>query len=209
MDNCPSIIFDLDGTLWDTSEITLKIWENIAQEYNIEIKENDIKNIMGLTIKEIVEYLFKNNTKNGYRFISECQKEENKYFEQHGGKIYKNTIYTIKELSKKTKIFIVSNCQKGYIEAFLKHYNLERYISDFECSGNTGKEKTDNTKIIIKRNNVSNALLVGDTEKDYRAAVENNIKFIWASYGFGVCNSYYKKIDDIYDILKIINDNVF
>ena len=47
-------------------------------------------------------------------------------------------------------------------------------------------------------------ILVGDTEKDYRAAVENNIKFIWASYGFGVCNSYYKKIDDIYDILKII-----
>jgi phosphoglycolate phosphatase len=43
----------------------------------------------------------------------------------------------------------VSNCQAGYIEAFLEYYKLKEYFTDFECSGNTMQSKADNIKSII------------------------------------------------------------
>ena len=95
-----SIIFDLDGTLWDTSKEIEQIWKKVAQDYYIEFNEEKIKQIMGFTKKEIIEYLFKGNSEKGNEFITECQENENKYLRKNGGYIYKNTIKTLKDLSK-------------------------------------------------------------------------------------------------------------
>ncbi len=48
---------------------------------------------------------------------------------------------TILTLSQNYAVCIVSNCQKGYIELFLKKTGLENAITDFECFGNTGLSK--------------------------------------------------------------------
>ena len=42
---------------------------------------------------------------------------------------------TILTLSQNYAVCIVSNCQKGYIELFLKKTGLENAITDFECFG--------------------------------------------------------------------------
>lgn len=138
-----SIIFDLDGTLWDTSKEIEKVWTKVAQNYNIKVNKEKIKKIMGFTKDEIIEYLFKGNCKEGNEFISKCQDKENEYLRENGGHIYKNTISTIKELANKYDLYIVSNCQDGYIESFFEYYSLKLYFRDFECSGRTGmcKEK--------------------------------------------------------------------
>ena len=97
----------------------------------------------------------------------------------------------------------MSNCQSGYIEAFLEHYSIEKYFKDYECSGNTGLSKEKNIKEVIKRNKIAKAIYVGDTIKDYESTKANELNFIWAEYGFGECNKYYKKIKDISDLLRI------
>ena len=198
-----SIIFDLDGILWDTSKEIEQVWKNVAQNYNIKVNEDIIKKIMGLTKKEIIEYLFRGNSKKGNKFITECQEKENEYLKENGGHIYKNTIKTIIDLSNKYDLYIVSNCQAGYIEAFLKHYSIEKYFNDYESSGNTGLNKDKNIEIVLKRNNISEAVYVGDTKKDYESANKNKILFIWAEYGFGKCNKFYKKIKDICELRNI------
>lgn len=198
-----SIIFDLDGTLWDTSKEIEQVWKNVAQNYNIKVNEDIIKKIMGLTKKEIIEYLFRGNSKKGNEFITECQEKENEYLKENGGHIYKNTIKTIIDLSNKYDLYIVSNCQTGYIEAFLKHYSIEIYFNDYESSGNTGLNKDKNIEIVLKRNNISEAVYVGDTKKDYESANKNKILFIWAEYGFGKCDKFYKKIKDICELRNI------
>jgi len=199
-----AIIFDLDGTLWDTSKEIEFVWSKIAKDYNLEVKDNQIKNIMGLTKSEIIEYFFDNNLELGNQFITVCQNKENEYLSKFGGGIYKNTIETIKKLSKSYNLYIVSNCQSGYIETFLDYYNLGQYFRDYECSGNTGESKEYNIKLVIKRNNIVDAIYVGDTNKDYQAAKGNNIKFIWAKYGFGFCDNYYKYIEDISELCNNI-----
>lgn len=158
---------------------------------------------MGLTKEEIVQYLFSDNQEKGEEFITECQKEEVEYLSKYGGNIYKNTISTIKELSKSYELYIVSNCQTGYIEAFLNYYDLSDYFKDYECSGNTLKDKSANIKLIIDRNRVLEAIYVGDTKSDYNAVQKNNIKFIWAKYGFGICNKYDYVINDIQELIPL------
>lgn len=198
-----AIIFDLDGTLWDTTEEIKDVWNKVAKKYNLKIKSAQIKEIMGLTKEEIINYLFSRNKEKGIEFIEICQKSENEYLSKNGGHIYKNTLSTIKELSLKFDLYIVSNCQSGYIEAFLEYYSLKQYFKDYECSGNTGMNKYDNIKNVLKRNNILKAIYVGDTQKDYESADKNGVPFIWAEYGFGNCNIYYKKIKDICELINI------
>ena len=195
-----AIIFDLDGTLWDTTKQVKIVWHKVTKKYNIEVNDNQIRQIMGLTKDEIGKLLFSDNLELGNKFITECQKRENEYISKYGGNIYSNTIKTIKKLYKNYDLFIVSNCQAGYIETFLNYYDLKKYFKDYESSGNTGKDKEFNIKIIKDRNSIENALYVGDTQKDYLAAKCNNIKFIWAKYGFGFCEYYDDCIDDIFDL---------
>lgn len=159
---------------------------------------------MGLSNSEIISNFFNNDTLLGNSFLDECQKNENDYLSIHGGNIYPNTIQTIQTLSKKYNLFIVSNCQQGYIETFLKFYNLNNYFIDFECSGNTKLSKTSNIKLLMERNNIKAAIYTGDTENDYNAATNSNNCFIWASYGFGNCNKYDYKINDIKELLSIL-----
>lgn len=200
-----AIIFDLDGTLWDTRNEVKKVWNKIAKSYDLDIKDEQINDIMGLTKEEIINYFFA-NAKLGEEFITKCQNKENEYLTKFGGKIYKNAIKTIKMLYKNYNLFIVSNCQAGYIEAFINYYRLKGYFKDYESSGNTGEDKESNIRMILKRNKIKNAIYVGDTSKDYLAATKNNIKFIWAKYGFGICNCYDAYINDILDLYYKIND---
>ena len=67
-----AIIFDLDGTLWDTTVQVEKVWNDVAKNYNIDIKDKQIKDIMGLTKNEIIQYLFENNIQLGEEFIKDA-----------------------------------------------------------------------------------------------------------------------------------------
>ena len=199
-----SLIFDLDGTLWDSTKQIKIVWNKVAQKYKINLNKISIEAIMGLSNSEIISNFFNNDTLLGYSFLEECQKSENEYLSINGGNIYANTIQTIHTLSTKYNLFIVSNCQKGYIETFLDFYNLNDYFMDFECSGNTNLPKTLNIKLLMKRNNIKTSIYIGDTENDYNAAINSNNRFIWASYGFGNCNKYDYQINDIKELLNIL-----
>lgn len=106
--------------------------------------------------------------------------------------------------SKSYPLFIVSNCQCGYIEAFLKYHKLGEYFKDFECSGKTSLVKGENIVDIMKRNHLEHSIYVGDTQGDCDAAKLANIPFVYASYGFGEVDRYDYVIKEISDIVKLV-----
>jgi phosphoglycolate phosphatase len=82
-------------------------------------------------------------------------------------------------------MYIVSNCQEGYIETFLHYHRLETYFKDFESHGRTKLSKGENIRLVMMRNHIEEAVYIGDTRGDMEAAEQAGIPFIFAAYGFG------------------------
>jgi phosphoglycolate phosphatase len=189
------IIFDLDGTLWNPSEVIIRSWNKVLGNYK-EIKNpitiEQLSSVLGLQIQQIGEKLFPylDDEKLRTKIMDECCSLECEIIEKEGGVLFKDMEKTIKHLHETHPLFIISNCQSGYIEAFLKYYNFEKYFIDIECAGNTGLSKGENIKLIIDRYNLKDPVYVGDTQSDCDASNLAGIPFIFAGYGFGKAKTY-------------------
>lgn len=183
------IIFDMDGTLWDSSEAVAASWTKVvAQRYKEQrvITAEEIRSVMGKTMDKLAEAMFPELEKDSrMKLLDACCEAENAYLREHGGILYDHLESTWQKLQKQYVLYIVSNCQKGYIEAFLEHYGFGHYFEDIECYGNNGLKKGDNIRKVVERNGLTDAVYVGDIQGDYEASREAGIKFIHAAYGFG------------------------
>lgn len=190
--NAESIIFDLDGTLWDSSENVAASWDETVRGLNnpllrnVRITGEDIRGVMGMTMDEIAKKLFPmlSSTKQ-YEILDMCAENENNFLASKGGRLYDGTEETLSKLSENHRLFIVSNCQSGYIEAFFEYCGLERLFTDYLCWGETGKPKDETIRLLMERNNVTSAAYVGDTAGDCESAFKATIPFVHAAYGFG------------------------
>lgn len=204
-----AIIFDMDGTMWDTTKAILPVWNEVLRKYSSEtskqISKAEMDSYMGKTLEQIAQLsLPELDIKRGFEILSECCKTECKSLEETGAIIYPMLIETLKELKDKYFLLIVSNCQDGYIQSFLTYYKLWDIFDDFEFAGRTGKTKGENIKLIMERNNTFNAVYVGDTQSDFEAAKFAEIDFIFAEYGFGNAENYKYSIKEFSDLPNLI-----
>ena len=202
-----SIIFDMDGTIWDsTKEVAIAFSEVVRNKYpevTDEITPEKLKSLFGLLLDDIAVKLFTSvPAEKAKKIMKECCEYECEYLAKHNAKMYDEMEEAIKELHKDYKLLIVSNCQDGYIECFFKaNPHLEKYFTDYECPGRTGKAKAENIKLVIERNNLKNPVYVGDTAGDAKAAKEAGIPFIFARYGFGQVDEYADVIDSPLELI--------
>lgn len=188
--NTESIIFDMDGTLWDSSQSVAESWNEVIETLpdcsQIRLTAKDIQSIMGLTMDVIADKFFVHTSKARRMEIMElCSSHENDYLLIHGGRLYDGVEETLAALKENHRLFIVSNCQSGYIECFLKYYSLGKYFTDHVCWGDNNLSKGDNIKLIAERNHIADGTYVGDTQGDCNSAYYAGMKFIHAAYGFG------------------------
>lgn len=185
-----AILFDLDGTMWNAVDGILRTWNEVVAKHpecrKGPISGEELSGCLGLPMTTIAERLFPGTTPGEQQVLmDECCELENVYLSVHGGILYPKLEQTLLELKKSYRLFVVSNCQKGYIESFIKAHGLEKCFDDIECWGNNLLPKGENNKLIMKRNHVTRAVYVGDTAGDEESARVAGIPFVWASYGFG------------------------
>lgn len=203
-----SIIFDVDGTLWDTTEIVADAWNEAIKgegSYNAEVTPDRLKQLFGKPMNVIARELFGEMTPETEKRLLEicCEKEDEHLLADNKNLLYPAVRETIIELAKTHRLFIVSNCQKGYIELFLKKAELGEYIVDFECYGNTGEGKGSNIKRLVERNCLEHPYYIGDTQGDCDACAEAGVPFIFAAYGFGKTDSFIAEIKSFDELLTI------
>ena len=203
------IIFDLDGTLWDASKQVVPAWNivlNRHRELEKQITIEDMQGFMGKTIENIAKIMLPDlNLDESLKILNECCDEEQVYLSEHGGMLFDKLEDTLKSLCEKYSLYIVSNCQDGYVQAFLNYHKLWEYFDDIEMSGRTGKCKGENIKMVIERNNLDEAVYVGDTNGDLEAADYAGIPFIYAKYGFGNVENQKYILDSLCDINTLIS----
>ena len=175
------IIFDMDGTLWDSADGVAKSWTQVIQnEYkkDMAVTEQDIKRVMGKTMDVIGDIFFPELTLAEQKsLVGKCGDWENEYLRRNGGKLYPELENTLKKLKEQYHLYIVSNCQSGYIEAFLDYYNFGQYFEDIECYGNNEKSKGDNIRLVMERNGLEQTIYVGDIQGDYDATMRGRPSF--------------------------------
>ena len=201
------IMFDMDGTLWDSTKEICYIWNEVLKEYGVELSMERLQSLMGKTMDVIAENVMpEKSIEERKEIFDRCLQVENEYLEQHGGILYPQLEETLKVLKETYPLYIVSNCQSGYIEAFLKYYKFEKYFDDFECFGNTGKGKAYNQKLVDKRNQLDRVIYVGDIQGDYEATMEAGFEFIHAAYGFGTVDADVKRLKAFSELPKVLAD---
>ena len=206
-----SIIFDMDGTLWNSTP-------EVADAFNIVLKERypevtdevtatRLQGLFGLPLDVIAVKLFESvDEAQAIQVMNDCSTYECEYLAETGAALYAGLEDTLMKLSKKYKLLIVSNCQEGYIQCFF-HANphLEQYFIDYEYPGRSGKLKADNIRLVVERNGLKDPVYVGDTQGDADAAKESGVPFIFARYGFGDVREYDDVVDSLNELVETLS----
>lgn len=186
-----NLIFDLDGTLWDPRATIIKVWNEVLMKHELikkEMEPEDMNQYLGLLADDILKDIIPGISDQKVKeVLSEVVQRESKVLRLHGGILYDGVAETLRHLAVNHQLFIVSNCQDGYIEAFLDYYQFNNLFTDIECYGRTQKPKSENIRLIMERNNLTpeNSVYIGDTQTDYDSATSNNLPFVFCEYGFG------------------------
>ncbi len=185
----PALIFDLDGTLWDATVPITESWLIVGRKYfgpGYQLDVETVKGLMGKTMKEIADCLTPKDAR--YEdiapFVEECFRYEREYLVDHPGALFPNELDVLIALSRTYVLYIVSNCQAGYIENFTKLVPEGLFLGH-RCWSDTKKEKQFTIRRLMEDYGIREACYIGDTDKDESASHLAGIPFVFASYGFG------------------------
>lgn len=206
-----SIILDVDGTIWNTTGIVAEAW-NKALDNNFpqvpHVTADILKGQFGKTMDVIADNLFSILSSDEKKLLMKecCKAEQKALLENQKNITYEGVLETLESLAKKVPLFIVSNCQSGYIELVIEKNKISSLIKDFECFGNNNKPKDENIRLIVERNSLKKPVYVGDTQGDFDACKKAGVPFIWAAYGFGrpETNDYFAKIENFTELEALL-----
>ena len=198
------ILFDLDGTLWDSSANVIEAWNKcIADNSNLGLhfSQADMRSFMGKTLEQIADLMFPMLPRDErIALIRKCTDAEHEYLLTHPSEYFPDEKETLARLHEKYFLAVVSNCQDGYIQLFLSQCGFGELFADFECAGRTGRDEGDNIRLVAERNSLDGCIYVGDTAMDGEAARKAGVPFIHAGYGFGSPDDYDRRIMTISEL---------
>lgn len=207
-----SIIFDIDGTLWDSRQVVADAWNEIILEhlgYDPGYTAEQMNDLFGRTMTDIADRIFPDlPPEERYRMADLCFQGENRALEQRAGTFYPGVLETIPKLAERFPLYIISNCQAGYIDVVLKHSGLSRCFSGWMCFDDTGLPKGENLKLLARRHGLKDPVYVGDTQGDWEACQSAGMPMIFASYGLGQVRDELPAIQRFDELLEYVDGEI-
>jgi len=205
------IILDIDGTLWNTTGVVAQAWNKAIADCGFDaalVNASGLQKEFGKPMNVIADDLWPALSQEQKDLLMKqcCVREQEALKENHEDISYPAVRDTIKALAQKFRLYIVSNCQSGYIELTMEKNKIADFISDHECYGDTGLGKADNLRLLVRRNGIKAPVYVGDTQGDADACREAGVKFVWAGYGFGSVQEFAAKVDRFDQLLDLFQN---
>lgn len=207
--NTDSLIFDMDGTLWDNVDTYVEAWNKGLSSlgHNKTVNRNDLIGLMGKDARKILDVILPNNTTEQQDVLFDAVLTA-----------YQNLIPTmqptifpyvkegLEQLARHYPLFLLSNCEKGGLVNFMEYTKTTHLFTDYMEYGQNQKPKSINLKLLMMRNNIKQPVYVGDTESDSKEAKKAHIPFVYVTYGFGNTEHYTLKFDDFRKITEYFLD---
>ena len=206
-----SLIFDIDGTLWDTRAI-------VARGYNVELGRmgrsdkfltaETLTALFGKTAREIADVIFFDYPAEArLGLIMNCMETERAVLRDDPCQVgYPGVKETLLALKKEYRLFLVSNCERGYPEIMMEKLGLQGIFEDHLCHGDTGLPKGGTIRLLMERNAVTDAVYIGDTQGDCDASRAAGIPFIFCAYGFGTPDRWDARLEDFRQLPGVLKN---
>lgn len=203
-----SLIFDIDGTLWDSRALVAEGYNEVLNREGYPelcVDAEDLKKLFGKTMTEIADILLATvPEEKRYGIMDQCMEVgDGKLLDDPCDIGYPGVVETLEELSKRYRLFIVSNSQCGYPETTMDKLGIGHLIEGHMCFGDTGTDKGTTIRILMEKYGIGSAVYIGDTQGDYEASCNAGLPFVWVSYGFGVPEGYAYKADSFPELAEI------
>jgi adenosylhomocysteine nucleosidase len=212
-----SIIFDMDGTLFQTDtilEISLEDTFNHLRSLNEWDKETPIdkyREIMGVPLPKVWETLLPNHS-------IEVRERTDAYFlgrlieniRSGKGALYPNVEDVFNYLTENNcSIYIASNGLTEYLTAIVNYYKLNNWVTEtFSIQQIESLNKSDLVKTIVEKYGITNGAVVGDRLSDINAAKDNGLVAIGCNFDFAQENELSQAdivIDNLIELKTIVS----
>lgn len=184
------IIFDVDGTLLDTSEgIISSVKYTINKGGLTELDNSVIKTFIGPPIKESLERIYGLDEVDSTK-LTKIFRERYKDYDLLKARPYDGILDLFNYISKlRIKIGIATYKRQDYAENIVKHFGFSQYTDMiFGSDDNNKMRKRDIIDKCIKTaefTDCNTVLMIGDSESDAVGAKLLGVDFLGVTYGFG------------------------
>ena len=204
-----SLIFDIDGTLWDSRAIVAKGYNDYLLEIgrpDLQVDAEYLKTLFGKTMTEIADIMLDSIPQpQRYDVMLGCMDREDEFLHNDPCNIaFPGVRETLEKLKESYRLFIVSNAQCGYPELMMDKLGIRHLMEGWMCFGDTNLPKGDTIRILMERHGITDAVYIGDTQGDLEASRKAGIPFIFCTFGFGTPESYDAKIDAFTDLPELL-----
>ncbi len=189
MNTIKCVIFDLDGTLLDTSPgITESVCYAAKKLGYLELSEDLLLSFIGPPLKDSFVRCYDCGEKQAEALVAAYREHY-----REGALLNAKPYDGIKELLAALEgrgIFsaVATSKPQGFSEQILRHFGLDRFFRVIHGADLEGKlKKSDLIRLCAADVGAacSQCIMVGDTEHDARGAKEAGVPFVGVSYGFG------------------------
>ena len=203
-----SLIFDIDGTLWDSTELVAKGYNRHVCRIgmpHLQVTGEYLKGLFGRTMTEIADVIFAEiEVPRRYEIMQACMDEEHVVLEEDPCKIaYPGVVETMEKLAEKHRLFIVSNSQSGYPQLLIEKLGICHLIRGHLCYGDTGTCKGETIRTLMNTHGITDAVYIGDTQGDMEASYMAGLPFVFCRYGFGTPEKFDAAVDSFPELEKL------
>ena len=205
-----SLIFDIDGTLWDSRAIVAKGYNDYLCQVgrpDLQVDAEYLKTLFGKTMTEIADIMLCSiPAPERYDIMLGCMAREDEFLHNDPCDIaFPGVQETLRELQTRYRLFIVSNAQCGYPELMMDKLGIRQLFEGWMCFGDTNLPKGDTIRILMERHGITDAVYIGDTQGDLEASRKAGIPFIFCTYGFGTPETWDARLDDFRRLPELLH----
>ncbi|WP_017186117.1 HAD hydrolase-like protein [Alkalibacillus haloalkaliphilus] len=218
--NTKHIIFDMDGTLFQTDKILEFALDDTFNDLRLRgLWEGDTpieqyRSIMGVPLPKVWEALLPNQSESIRQEVDQMFLNKLLVNIRAGnGALYPNVVETLSRLKEQGySIFIASNGLVEYLNTIVEVYELDRFVTEvFSIEQITSLDKADLVREIVSKYNIQSGVVVGDRLSDIKAAKANELYSVGCRFDFAKEEELAQAdvvIDDMKDVMEKLSESL-